>query len=130
LCAFGVLGLTAACAARQSADGPERAPAPRRVAHELITAAEIATAPQAPNAYEVVQTLRPMYLHSRGPVSIRNSAPAYPVVYLDNMRLGELESLRTIPSASITQIRYLSASDATTRWGIGHPAGVILVLTR
>jgi hypothetical protein len=29
----------------------------------------------------------------------------------------------------VKEIRYISASDATTRWGTGHSGGVILVVT-
>ncbi|HEU4566294.1 MAG TPA: hypothetical protein VFS05_16645 [Gemmatimonadaceae bacterium] len=98
-------------------------------ARERITAEEIA-ATQATNAYEVTRLLRPSWLAGRGPQSLRAEVSPYPVVYVDDQRMGGLEWLRTISAESVAEIRFVSASDATTRWGTGHPAGVILVLTR
>ena len=78
-------------------------------------------------AFEVVQELRPHYLRARGPSSGMNPAPAYPIVYLNDFRAGGLEALRSIRIVEIEEIRYISAADATTRWGTGHTAGVIQV---
>ena len=104
--------------------------ASHHIARELITQDEIAATPQAPNAYEIVRLLRPMFLSSRGVVSIRTPSASYPVVYVDNMRMGGVEWLRTIPSITVSEIRYLNSGEATTLWGSGHPSGAILVLTK
>jgi hypothetical protein len=50
-----------------------------------------------------------------------------PVVYLNGTRYGSVETLRSIHSTSIREIRFLNSSDATTRYGIGHLGGAILV---
>jgi hypothetical protein len=81
------------------------------------------------DAYELLQRLRPQFLRSRGSVSMRNSSSSYPIVYLNNVRHGDLTSLRNIQVTDIDEIRFISGADATTRWGTGHGSGVILVST-
>jgi outer membrane cobalamin receptor len=95
----------------------------------LITAEEI-TQVESATAFEVIQRLRPRFLHRRGALSIRNPENVYPVVYVDGMRRGEVGELRQIAASTVATIEFISAADATTRWGTGHPAGVILIITR
>jgi hypothetical protein len=52
------------------------------------------------------------------------------MLYLDDVKMMDLNGLSTVPSGRIKEIRYLSAQDATTRWGTGHASGVILVTTK
>ena len=122
------LAALSACASNQGLSNGQRAPRPER---ERITLAEIQSVEvQAVNAYELVQRLRPLYLRDHGPQSLVLATSRTPVVYVDNTRLGEVYSLRTIPTAAVQEIKYLSASDATTRGGMNHMAGVIQVTTR
>jgi hypothetical protein len=44
------------------------------------------------------------------------------------VRHGDIQSLRSILIEEIAEVRFISASDATTRWGTGHAGGVIQVL--
>lgn len=81
-------------------------------------------------AYEAIQRLRPEYLRSRGATSVRNPAPDYAVVYIDGMRAGGLATLQQIRAIDVQEIRYLSATEATTPYGTGHVGGVIEVTTR
>jgi hypothetical protein len=41
-----------------------------------------------------------------------------------------LSQLRTLSVDQIEQMEFVSASDATTRYGTGHPSGIIEVTTR
>lgn len=100
-----------------------------RGARNVITAQEIATT-TAQDAYDVIARLRPRWLQSRGAASIRDPAPQLPVVYVDRIRMGGLEVLRTLNITDILELRYYSASDATTRYGTDHAGGVIEVYTR
>jgi hypothetical protein len=68
--------------------------------------------------------LRPRYLTTR-----RSDADIAPVVYLNNLRLGTPDQLSTMPADGVTEVRWLSAIDATTRYGTGHAGGAILVFT-
>jgi hypothetical protein len=86
-------------------------------------------------AYDIVHGLRPAMLVSRS-MSLRQSRmtlwesdPGIKV-YLDGIRYGGVESLKTIPANTVREVRWLSALDATTRYGTGHPAGAIAVTSR
>lgn len=50
-------------------------------------------------------------------------------VHIDDVRVGDVDVLRTIPATAVASIRWLSASDASTKYGNGHTAGVIAVTT-
>ncbi len=62
--------------------------------------------------------------------TLGNPTPAYAEVYVDGLRYGPLESLYQISTNTIERIEYLSALDATTRYGTGHMGGAILVVIR
>jgi hypothetical protein len=102
---------------------------PRRSSH-LITVEEIA-ASSARNAYDAIQMLRPSWLIMRGAASstLRGESVA-PVVYSDNVRLGDLDNLRAITASDIATIEFLNSRDATTRFGTGYAGGAILVTTK
>jgi hypothetical protein len=100
---------------------------------DVLTAAEIATT-DAQNAYDAIILKRPFFMKSRGPRSLMESpvgqTAEYPVVYVDGMYYGELESLRFIAVSNIREIDYLDFNAATLRFGTGHTGGVIHVLTK
>jgi hypothetical protein len=79
-------------------------------------------------AYDAVEGLRSNWLNTRGSDSFSN--PSVIRVYLDNVSLGDKESLRTISVQSIAYMRWVDAATATQRWGTNHGAGVIYVSTR
>jgi hypothetical protein len=54
----------------------------------------------------------------------------YPTVVRDGVRLGEISSLATISPRTVASIRFLSAADASTRYGSGYDGGVIEVVRR
>ena len=81
-------------------------------------------------AYDLIAQLRPEYLRNRGTVSINKQVQATAVVYVDGTKFGELESLRSVSAEHIFRVDYLSASDATTRFGSDHVGGAILITTK
>ena len=93
----------------------------------LITTAEI-DAIRYSSAFEVVQALRPQWLQTRGRTSFNQRESVK--VYLDDSLLGEPESLRQITARSISSIRFMDGNEATTRWGLDHGHGAIVVSTR
>ena len=95
----------------------------------VITADEIAKS-NATNAYEAVERLRPSFLRTRGSQSLQNQEPPTPMIYVDGMRYGPLATLASVPSLGIVSIQYLSAIDATQRYGIGNEGGAILIVTK
>ncbi len=80
--------------------------------------------------YDLIQHVRPEYLRSRGPNSFRNTAPPTAVVYLDGMKFGDLEQMKSLSADNVIQIQYLSAPNATTRFGTGHTGGAILIMSK
>jgi hypothetical protein len=95
----------------------------------VITQEEIKES-SARDAYHAVQLLRPDWLRSRGAVSMRETTPATVVVYVDGQRYGGPTSLEQFRMGSFKEMRYYSASEATSRWGTGHAGGVIYLTTR
>lgn len=100
-----------------------------RGSSDVLTREEINQS-SATTALELLQQLRPQFLRSRGSTSIQNPRPDYPVVYMNEVRHGTVESLRTVMVEEIDEVRFISGADATTRWGTGHGAGVIQILAR
>jgi hypothetical protein len=95
---------------------------------EVITRAELSST-TALNVFDAVQRLRPQFFKSRGRTSILREGSATPLVYLDDRRLGDLSYLRDIDLRTVFEVRYLSASAAQQKYGSGHPAGAILVVS-
>ena len=74
------------------------------------------------DALQAVQRLRPRWLTSRG--------SGQPVLYVDGAPRGNPDELRFMPSNQVASMEFMSASDASNRFGAGHQGGAILVLTR
>jgi hypothetical protein len=100
---------------------------------DVIFEPEISSrAPDAANAYQIIQRLRPQMLRIRGLASPmdRTGESVQPKVYLDNVEYGTLGQLQNLNANQIREIRFVNSRDATTRWGTGHMGGVILILTK
>ena len=95
-----------------------------RRSSNLITTEELRNVTEQ-NAYDAIRRLRPQWLRSRS-----GGRSAQPVLIIQNVRAGDLEQLRTIAVQDVLQMRYISASDATTRWGTGFTGGAIEVTMR
>jgi hypothetical protein len=83
---------------------------------DRITATEIAATTGASSAYDLVRRLRPRWLNaaatgSIGGGSIRSQSL---LVYLDGVKLGDVESLKTLTTSGITTMQYLDAVRAAT----------------
>ncbi len=81
------------------------------------------------NALEAIMRLRPAWLRPRGRTSLRNDERSYAMVMLDDVLYGSVDSLREIPVENIDRISFMSAADATTRYGTGYFGGIIHVHT-
>lgn len=104
---------------------PNTVSRPIRGPADFISEAEIAAGVYQ-NGMDIVQKLRPSMLRPRG-----TSSSQYQVVlYLDDVKMLDLNGLSTIPAERVKEIRYINARDATTRWGTGHGSGVILVTSK
>ncbi len=77
--------------------------------------------------FEAVEALRPHWLRERGPDSF--SSPSHVQAYLDDSRLGGVETLRALPITNVLFIRHIDGIEATARWGLDHGNGAIFVAT-
>src|SRR5262245_24077942 len=84
----------------------------------------------ADNAYEAVRRLQPQWLEGRGPSSVSDPNPATAMVYLNGSRAGDLEFLRTVPLTTLQEIRYWAPGEASARFGMGLPRGVIELISK
>ena len=82
-----------------------------------------------PSAHALISRLRPIWLMARGQTSFLSPSSTDPVVYIDGFRHGALTMLHQIPAHQIKRMEFIGTADATTRWGTGHRAGVINVVT-
>lgn len=123
--------LLLACAAGQSQPGQPTATdsaqkAPPRLT-DVIRADELAKVGQG-DLYTAIQRLRPSYLQNRGTTSPTTTAAIQ--VYVDGMKKGDTDFLKSINVFDVKEVRHLSAPDATQRYGIGHSMGAILVTSK
>ena len=80
------------------------------------------------DAFTAIQSLRPHWLRRRGPSSI--NAPQEIRVYLNSNLMGGPSFLRNITIHSVKSIRYLNGMEATSRYGLDHGEGAILIVTQ
>ena len=133
LMAAVMVAASSGCSSGGSSNKATGAPhAPSRQ-QDVITEAEIAErASEASNALQIVQKLRPQMLATRGRFSPADSSDAgsRAKAVVDGVAYGPVESLANLNAISVKEIRYLNATDATTRFGTGYVGGVILVTTK
>ncbi len=96
-------------------------PNPELITHQQLTENRFV------NAYQAVEAMRPNWLVPHGPDSF--SSPSEVLAYLDNVKLGSVTELRSILTPDISFLRHYDGVAATTRFGVGHAAGVIQVST-
>ncbi len=99
----------------------------QRTTHNRIVYDEIQRSDQT-NALDVIKSMRPQWLRTRGPTTILGSDPV--MLYIDGMRMNYIDELQTIPRMNIQEIRYYPASEAQAKWGLNHTNGAIEVITR
>jgi len=116
------LGLTA-CAS----GGGGASSRPAGATSNRIVRAEIELLPPM-DALTGIQRLRPRWLQSRAGSGVVGAEG--PVLYVDGARRTDSSDLATMRVSEVEQMNYMSASDATTRYGTGHGGGAIQVTTR
>lgn len=119
--AFALVSALGACSSGSGgSSGPRRDP--NRITTEEL--AEYTTL----TALDVVRRLRPRWLTGRGAGTAGSNTPQ---LILDGARMGNAASeLRSIAVSDISELQYLSASDATMRYGTNYPGGAIVVTSR
>ncbi len=77
--------------------------------------------------WDALMRLRPYWLRSRGSTSILAPGGDRPIVYLHGIQHGPVESLQRMNIDQVRRVEFLDGRDATTRFGVGHGAGAIMV---
>ena len=91
-----------------------------------ISQEELAIDP-AVELLSLIESRRPMWLRSR-PMRTMMSGSSDPAVIVDNViQPGGVDNLRRIRAAQVARVRFMSATDATTRYGPGMAGGAIVV---
>ena len=86
-------------------------------------------------AREAVRILRPQWLNppmgrmASSDMSGSGGGKQGLIIYVDDKRQPDLESLATIPSAKIVEMKYLDQNRAVLLHGPGHESGVIEIIT-
>jgi hypothetical protein len=95
-----------------------------------VLAAEEIELSNVSTLHEAIQVLRPHFFFSRGRTSLRAANNPLPVVIVNGVPQATFESLRGISARDVRYVRFLSAPEATTRFGTGYMAGVIEVVLK
>lgn len=98
-------------------------PGPRSAT--LVTSEELVDSNRR-NVYDFVRAHRPLWLRTRG---TSGAGTATVMAYLDGQLLGPATELQGIPTAIVSQLRYMDGREATTRYGINHGNGAIMVIS-
>lgn len=112
---FGLAG----CASAGGGGGEDGAPRGRP---NHIIREELATMEQL-DMYQAIQRLRPNWLRAR-------MGQTAQIIVDGNRQPGGLTVLQQYRVTQVQEARFLSASDATTRFGTGFDGGAIMVTTR
>jgi hypothetical protein len=93
---------------------------------DVITSEELAKVAHS-DLYAAINQLRPTYLITRGASSFGGGAPEVVQVYVDGVRRGDIQALHQINAVDVKEVRHLSATEATQRFGTGNTMGAIVV---
>jgi hypothetical protein len=115
-----------------------------RSSRNMISAAEIEKYGANGSVHDLVHALRRQWLNVKQ-MSIRETptvtaqgkagarvtpaGDATLMVYLDRTKVGDMETLRSLPIAGVVGVRYYTPAEALRKWGSGHEHGAIEVLT-
>ena len=114
-----------------------------RVDRNKITAEQIAER-QASNVYDLIKALRPNWFSVRGSATFqtRDAVDAYSgkmvtvptppeiTVYVDDIKFGTHDDLKSLPTSDIELMERLDAASATQRFGTNHEHGAIVIRRR
>jgi hypothetical protein len=96
--------------------------APDRVRRDVLTRQQILET-RSQNVFDALTALRSNCLIPPGVDSYRT--PTQEIVYMNDTRLGGVETLRSIPVNDVGYIQYFDGIEASGRWGLDHGQGVI-----
>lgn len=120
-----MLSLLLACVGQASRSSTESA---SRTRSDTITREEMARGAW-PNAYVLVEQLRPRWLRTHGADNLTGQ-PVPVRVHIGDVRAGGVSALREISVRDIEALRFVDPISAAGRWGLDHGNGAIVVTLR
>lgn len=93
----------------------------------LITREQLQSMPST-TARDAIDRLHRDWLRGRGGTIQGQTGRVYPKVFVDSRPYGEINALYGFGIETVEEIRFISASDATTRFGTGYPGGIINII--
>jgi hypothetical protein len=93
-----------------------------------LTRSQLASANSADNVYDAIAKLRPEWLSSRGPTSVTDATPTSVSVYMNGSMLGKADYLKQVAILDVSEVRYWNSAQASARFGMGHPRGVVEII--
>ena len=125
-----VVVLAAACAKPATTTTTASAPTSRAARNpDVISREELADpAIAGVDAMTSIRQLRPAFFRNRGPQSFSNASAGQVQISQDYGPLQPVSQLSAIDTRSLVEVRYLSAVDAQTRFGINANGGPVIVL--
>ncbi len=90
---------------------------------DMITAEDIAAA-NVQTAYDAVQRLQPTWLSARGATSFSGGSEVADV-FVSGVNMGGPDYLKSVQATDVKEMRFYDSGRAATRFGTGHPRGVI-----
>lgn len=121
---LSALVLTTGCAVTSASPGTQSGTDRDRITREQLEAIPPTT------VFEAVKRYHQEWLRGRSATVRSTTGRTYPQVFVDGRPYGPLDSLHGFVTESVESIRFISATDATTRYGTGYPAGIIEIITR
>lgn len=107
---------------------PAQASAQKRQ-RDLITREEILnSAHQSQDLFQLIRSLRPHFLAPPRGVRTLGGGQMQPAsLYVDGVRVGELDGLRVIIAGTVEEVRYLDPSRAENEYGPQGRGGAVVV---
>ena len=122
------LALTVSCAVTPAGYAPVTDSDRTAIQTDVVTGRDIPLA-GGTSVFDGLRLLRPTFAVGPRRTTLRDPSGTVPVVYLDGTRVGDVEILRAMHHSELATMRYLDPPAATIRYGTGHTAGAILVVT-
>ena len=130
LCVAALLVLAVSCGSSASST-PGGAPSPSRVQRQsnVISSEEL----QAPtvtskDAMSALRSLRPNFFAYRGPTGTSEPGAGEVMVSSDYGPLQSVQSLKSMNTMGLVEVRYLKSEEAALRFGLNANAAPVIVL--
>jgi hypothetical protein len=121
---FVTLALAASVVAACAGATTQQDGGSNRARHNVLTQEQLA-ATHSENLYDAIAKLEPEWLTSRGATSVTDATPTLASVFMSGTYLGKADYLREMRVIDVSEVRYWDAGQASARFGMGHPRGVI-----